>query len=163
MGTQYSSDIQVRRITEGILFHFFHIKGPIQIFNMKLFVIAAVCLAASVSAEAAADAVSQLIISLANVKPKPMPHLTTDMVDTDMVAMDTDTVTDTAVDTDMVTPLVRDLLMLNHTTDTHTLTTVTDTTHTPSLLPHSLKLESLDTQPEPLILKEAYKESANRF
>merc|ERR1712218_431563 len=57
MGTQYSSDIQVRRITEGILFHFYlHIKEPIQIFNMKLFVIAAVCLAASVSAEADADA-----------------------------------------------------------------------------------------------------------
>merc|ERR1712018_966224 len=84
----------------------------------------------------ATDAVSQLIISLANVKLKPMPHLTTAMV-----AMDTDTVTDTAVDTDMVTILVRDLLMLNHTTDTHTLTTDTVTTHTPSLLPHSLKLE----------------------
>merc|ERR1712025_1548877 len=57
MGTQYSSDILVRRTTEGILFHFFlHIKEPIQIFNMKLFVIAAVCLAASVSAEADADA-----------------------------------------------------------------------------------------------------------
>merc|ERR1712154_291194 len=57
MGTQYSSDIQVKRITEGILFHFFlHIKEPIQILNMKLFVIAAVCLAASVSAEAEADA-----------------------------------------------------------------------------------------------------------
>merc|ERR1711899_708483 len=83
----------------------------------------------------ATDAVSQLIISLANVKPKPMPHLTTAMVDTDMV------VTDTAVDTDMVTTLVRDLLMLNHTTDTHTLTTVTATTHTPSPLPHSQKLE----------------------
>merc|ERR1719400_13903 len=82
----------------------------------------------------ATDAVSQLIISLANVKPKPMPHLTTAMVDTD-------TVTDTAVYTDMVTTLVRDLLMLSHITDTHTLTTVTDTTHTPSLLPHSLKLE----------------------
>merc|ERR1712025_1111025 len=82
----------------------------------------------------ATDAVSQHIISLANVKPKLMPHLTTVMVDTD-------TVTDTAVDTDMVTTLVRDLLMLNHTTDTHTLTTVTDTTHTPSPLPHSLKLE----------------------
>merc|ERR1712165_672682 len=57
MGTQYSSDIQVRRITEGIQFHFFlHIKEPIQILNMKLFVIAAVCLAATVSAEADADA-----------------------------------------------------------------------------------------------------------
>merc|ERR1712244_67618 len=57
MGTQYSSDIQVKRITEGILFHFFlHIKEPIQILNMKLFVIAAVCLAATVSAEADADA-----------------------------------------------------------------------------------------------------------
>merc|ERR1712038_1616742 len=53
MGTQYSSDIQVRRITEGIQFHFLlHIKEPIQIFNMKLFVIAAVCLAATVSADA---------------------------------------------------------------------------------------------------------------
>merc|ERR1711944_376840 len=57
MGTQYSSDIQVRRTTEGIQFHFFlHIKEPIQIQNMKLFVIAAVCLAATVSAEADADA-----------------------------------------------------------------------------------------------------------
>merc|ERR1712190_171746 len=57
MGTQYSSDIQVRRTTEGIQFHFFlHIKETIQIFNMKLFVIAAVCLAATVSAEADADA-----------------------------------------------------------------------------------------------------------
>merc|ERR1712241_559290 len=56
MGTQYSSDIQVRRITEGIQFHFLQIKGPIQILNMKLFVIAAVCLAATVSAEADADA-----------------------------------------------------------------------------------------------------------
>merc|ERR1712038_349915 len=57
MGTQYSSDIQVRRTTEGIQFHFFlHIKGPIQRLNMKLFVIAAVCLAATVSAEADADA-----------------------------------------------------------------------------------------------------------
>merc|ERR1712156_1322297 len=89
----------------------------------------------------ATDAVSQLIISLANVKPKPMPHLTTAMVDTDMVAMDTDTDTDTAVATDMVTTLVRDLLMLNHTTDTHTLTTVTATTHTPFPLPHSLRQE----------------------
>merc|ERR1712227_916189 len=62
------------------------------------------------------------------------------MVDTDMVAMDTVTVTDTAVDTDMVTTLVRDLLMLNHITDTHTLT-VTDTTHTASPLPLSPKLE----------------------
>merc|ERR1712190_303886 len=57
MGTQYSSDIQVRRTTEGIQFHFFlHIKETIQILNMKLFVIAAVCLAATVSAEADADA-----------------------------------------------------------------------------------------------------------
>merc|ERR1712165_350613 len=57
MGTQYSSDIQVRRITEGYTISFFlHIKGPIQILNMKLFVIAAVCLAATVSAEADADA-----------------------------------------------------------------------------------------------------------
>merc|ERR1712190_369232 len=57
MGTQYSSDIQVRRTTEGIQFHFFlHIKETIQIFNMKLFVIAAVCLSASASAEADADA-----------------------------------------------------------------------------------------------------------
>merc|ERR1712244_73690 len=57
MGTQYSSDIQVKRITEGILFHFFlHIKEPIQILNMKLFVIAAACLAAIVSAESDADA-----------------------------------------------------------------------------------------------------------
>merc|ERR1719328_817312 len=82
------------------------------------------------------DAVSQLTTSLANVKPNP----TTAMVDTDMVAMDTDTDMDTAVDTDMATTLVRDLLMLNHITDTHTLT-VTDTTHTVSPLPHSLKLE----------------------
>merc|ERR1719326_2008167 len=87
------------------------------------------------------DAVSQLTTSSANVKPKPMPNPTTVMVDTDMVAMDTGTDTDTAVDTDMVTTLVRDLLMLNHITDTHTLTTVTDTTHTPSPLPHSQKLE----------------------
>merc|ERR1711899_513624 len=87
------------------------------------------------------DAVSQLTTSLENVKPKPMPHPTTAMVDTDMVAMDTDTDTDTAVDMDMVTTLVRDLLMLSHITDTHTLTTVTDTTHTPSPLLHSLKLE----------------------
>merc|ERR1712124_204593 len=86
----------------------------------------------------ATDAVSQLTTSSANVKPKPNP--TTAMVDTDMVAMDTDTDTDTAVDTDMVTTLVRDLLMLNHITDTHTLT-VTDTTHTASPLPHSPKLE----------------------
>merc|ERR1712224_649197 len=75
----------------------------------------------------ATDAVSQLTTSSANVKPKPNP--TTAMADTD-----------TAVDTDMVTTLVRDLLMLNHITDTHTLT-VTDTTHTASPLPHSPKLE----------------------
>merc|ERR1712224_1168609 len=75
----------------------------------------------------ATDAVSQLTTSSANVKPKPNP--TTAMVDTDMVAMDTDT------DTDTVTTLVRDLLMLNHITDTHTLTTVTDTTHTPPPAP----------------------------
>merc|ERR1712038_2235221 len=37
-------------------FIFLHIKGPIQRLNMKLFVIAAVCLAATVSAEADADA-----------------------------------------------------------------------------------------------------------
>merc|ERR1712156_84791 len=37
-------------------FIFRHIKEPIQILNMKLFMIAAVCLAASVSAEADADA-----------------------------------------------------------------------------------------------------------
>merc|ERR1711997_299853 len=129
MGTQYRSDIQVRRITGGIQFQVFFTNKP---------GLEHVDLASKVPVT---DAVSQLTTSSANVKLKPMPNPTTDMVDTDMVAMDTDTDTDTAVDTDMVTTLVRDLLMLNHITDTHTLTTVTDTTHTPSLLPHSLKLE----------------------
>merc|ERR1712001_163662 len=56
MGTQYSSDIQVRRITEGTQFHFLSSTNPITKLIMKLFVIAAVCLAATVSAEADADA-----------------------------------------------------------------------------------------------------------
>merc|ERR1711863_111287 len=58
MGTQYSSDIQVRRITEGTQFHFFIFfsTNPITKLIMKLFVIAAACLAATVSAEADADA-----------------------------------------------------------------------------------------------------------
>merc|ERR1712088_309694 len=56
MGTQYSSDIQVRRITEGTQFHFLSSTNPITKLIMKLFVIAAACLAATVSAEADADA-----------------------------------------------------------------------------------------------------------
>merc|ERR1712226_1832662 len=56
MGTQYSSDIQVRRTTEGTQFHFLSSTNPITKLIMKLFVIAAACLAATVSAEADADA-----------------------------------------------------------------------------------------------------------
>merc|ERR1719361_280253 len=69
-----------------------------------------------------------------------------------MVAMDTDTVTDTVMDMDMVTTLVRDLL--NH-------TTVMDSTDTA----HSVMVqESLDTQEQlPPMLPEAHKDSANRF
>merc|ERR1712088_214119 len=112
MGTQYSSDIQVRRITEGIQFHFFFTYKPgLEHVDLALKVLVT-------------DAVSQLTTSSANVKPKPLPNPTTAMVDTDMVVMDTDMDTDTAVDTDMVTTLVRDLLMLNLITDIHTLTTV---------------------------------------
>merc|ERR1712043_59743 len=73
------------------------------------------------SKEPATDAVSQLTTLLANVKPK--LNLITDTVDTDMVVMDTDTVTDTVMDMDMVTTLERDLL--SHTTDMDS----TDTAH----------------------------------
>merc|ERR1711997_83667 len=58
MGTQYSSDIQARRTTEGTQFHFLSSFQRTQLKKliMKLFVIAAACLAATVSAEADADA-----------------------------------------------------------------------------------------------------------
>merc|ERR1711963_998215 len=97
----------------------------------------------------ATDAVSQLIISSANVKPK-LNHIT-DMVVMDMVA------TDTVTDTDMVTTLERDPLNLSTDTDTHTLS------HMPFLLdlspPLLDQLESLDMEPEPHTLPEAHKES----
>merc|ERR1712072_622263 len=53
MGTQYSSDIQTRRTSEGIQFRFLfflpkHYTEP----TMNMFVIAAACLVAAVSAEA---------------------------------------------------------------------------------------------------------------
>merc|ERR1712088_633258 len=96
------------------------------------------------------DAVSQLTTLSANVKLK--LNLITDTVDTDMVVMDTDTVTDMVMDMGMVTTLERDLL--NHTT----VMDSTDTAHS------VMAQESLDTQEQlPLMLPEAHKDSANRF
>ena len=76
----------------------------------------------------AMDAVSQLIISSANVKPK-LNHIT-DMVVMDMVATDMDMDTVTVTDTVMVTTLERDPLNLSTDTDTHTPTVPTAATST---------------------------------
>merc|ERR1739845_39433 len=56
MGIQYSSDIRTIRTTEGILFLFYLVLHQTNKLIMKVFVIAAVCLAAAVSAEPEADA-----------------------------------------------------------------------------------------------------------
>merc|ERR1711981_204147 len=56
MGIQYSSDIRTIRTTEGILFLFYLVLQQTNKLIMKVFVIAAVCLAAAVSAEPEADA-----------------------------------------------------------------------------------------------------------
>merc|ERR1739845_287041 len=56
MGIQYSSDIRTIRTTEGILFLFYLVLHQINKLTMKVFLIAAVCLAAAVSAEPEADA-----------------------------------------------------------------------------------------------------------
>merc|ERR1739845_247881 len=56
MGIQYSSDIRTIRTTEGILFLFYLVLQQINKLTMKVFLIAAVCLAAAVSAEPEADA-----------------------------------------------------------------------------------------------------------
>merc|ERR1712072_589188 len=53
MGTQYSSDIQTRRTSEGIQFRFlFFLPKHYTELTMNMFVIAAACLVAAVSAEA---------------------------------------------------------------------------------------------------------------
>merc|ERR1712001_734859 len=51
MGIQYSSDIRTLRTTEGILFLFYLVLRQTNKLIMKVFLIAAVCLAAAVSAE----------------------------------------------------------------------------------------------------------------
>merc|ERR1739849_10195 len=56
MGIQYSSDIRTIRTTEGILFLFYLVLHQTNKLTMKVFLIAAVCLAAAVSAEPEADA-----------------------------------------------------------------------------------------------------------
>ena len=106
----------------------------------------------------ATDAVSQLIISSANVKPK-LNHIT-DMVVMDMVATDMDMDTVTVTDTVMVTTLERDPLNLSTDTDTHTLSHMLFLLDlSPPLLD---QLESLDMEPEPHTLPEAHKESEAR-
>merc|ERR1712186_28201 len=107
------------------------------------------------SKEPATDAVSQLTTLLANVKPK--LNLITDTVDTDMVVMDTDTVTDTVMDMDMATTLERDLL--SHTTDTQPFMPDTHMLFPLDLSPLLLdQLVLLDMEPEPHILPEAHKD-----
>merc|ERR1711997_761113 len=56
MGIQYSSDIRTIRTTEGILFLFYLVLQQTNKLIMKVFLIAAVCLAAAVSAEPEAEA-----------------------------------------------------------------------------------------------------------
>merc|ERR1719411_2587877 len=80
------------------------------------------------------------------------------MVDTDMVVMDTDTVTDMVMDMVMVTTLERDLP--NHTTDTHTSSHMLFPLDLSQLLLHQLVL--LDMEPEPHMSPEAHKDSVAR-
>merc|ERR1712141_678314 len=75
------------------------------------------------------------------------------ITDTDMVVMDTDTVTDMVMDMVMVTTLERDLP--NHTTDTHTSSHMLFPLDLSQLLLDQLVL--LDMEPEPHIPPEAHK------
>merc|ERR1712141_735394 len=80
------------------------------------------------------------------------------ITDTDMVVMDTDTVTDMVMDMAMVTTLERDLP--NHTTDTHTFSHMLFPLDLSPLLLDQLVL--LDMEPEPHMLPEAHKDSVVR-
>merc|ERR1711997_858649 len=103
------------------------------------------------SKEPVSDAVSQLTTLSANVKPK------LNLI-TDMVVMDTDTVTDMVMDMAMVTTLERDLP--NHTTDTHTFSHMLFPLDLSQLLLDQLVLQ--DMEPEPHMLPEAHKDSVAR-